>query len=610
MTALEYIAKALATNKVKDYYPEHRQVALDIYYMMNIHMQGIRPRYRNLRLYSDAANVSGNTKDGIFIDYQSGGVGRQKQWITPTGWQPKYQPYFENEILNRYPTMREERFHWQCSVYPKFPQSLFLQAIDEIRGAIFQESNYEYIFANENTELFCKSKNFDGLDIYDYITDIVTPAIVNDPNGAIVVYPNDFYKVNETEGMPQDEDTGLPEIEYVSSEQILYCSDDLLAWHEHKGAFVVDSEAYYFIPFDPKDKKYLTSEAVVLPHVLGVAPFRQLGGYKMYSKDLGHYYLSFFSGAIDWANVSVRQFLDAEAYAKDLIPIVQQIEVDCNVCHGSGSVPVLCEDGNTGCTSTCSTCNGNGTISRNLGDVISVNVQDVQNGTVPDYVRYLTANPEILKGADERFYTLYDRFMDALYLKYSLEAQSGVAKALDRSKMYMFLSSFSNNVFNVVTDLLTYIDSLLNNTAASGDFITVRRPTQFMLKTDSDLRTELRELTVAGVTDSSIKTVSDTIDTLSDDSPVSRYKIEVLSLYDPMRYKTDQQKTNLVIVAGAFTKEDLIRSARASNELDRIIHAYGGTWFLQASYETIKTMLDKAMQPYLDQLEQQPVLMP
>ena len=99
MTALEYIAKALATNKVKDYYPEHRQVALDIYYMMNIHMQGIRPRYRNLRLYSDAANVSGNVKDGIFIDYPTGGTGAGKgdrrgksaKWALSAGGQPSLQ---------------------------------------------------------------------------------------------------------------------------------------------------------------------------------------------------------------------------------------------------------------------------------------------------------------------------------------------------------------------------------------------------------------------------------------------------------------------------------------------------------------------------------------
>jgi hypothetical protein len=607
MTALEYITKAIATNKVKDFYPECRQVALDIYYLLNIHIQGIKPRYRNLRLYSDAANVTGG--GSTYIEFAGGvGASRQKQWITPTGWLPKYQPYFENEILNRYPTMREERFHWQCSVYPKFPQSLFLQAIDEIRGAIFQESNYDYEFANENTETYCKAKNFEGLDIYDYITDILTPAIVNDPNGFIVVYPDDFYEPKDEQAT--DEDAGLPELEYVCSEQVLFFNTDVLAWHESKGAFIVDSEAYYFIPFDAKEKKYKAGEAIVLPHTLGVAPFRQLGGYKMYSKDLGHYYLSYFSGAIDWANVAVRDYLDVQAAKKDLIPITQQIEIECNTCHGVGSVPTLCEDGSAGCSESCSSCNGRGTISRNLGDVITVDRQDVVDGKMPDYLRYISADVASLEAMSKEFDALYKRFQEALYLKFSDLAQSGIAKEMDREKLYKFLQSFSNNLFNCVTDVLVFIDGLLNNIEINYSNVSVKRPSQFKLKSDSDLRDELRQLQSAGADEIAVKTVSDSLTMLASETTVTEKKIETLSLYDPMRYKADQQKTNLVIVGGAFTKADLVRSARASNELDRIIHQYGNTWFLQASYETLRAMLDNAMQPYLEQLNNEPVLMP
>lgn len=596
MTALEYIAKALAPNRVKDYYPECRQVALDTLYLLSIHIQGIKPRYRNLRLYSDAATAVNGMLGNFITDT------RQKQWITPTGWQPKYQPYFENEILNRYPTMREERFHWQCSVYPKFAQSLFLQAIDEIRGAIFQEGNYGYMFANESTDIYCHEKSFEGLDIYDYVTDILTAAIVNDPNGFVVVYPDDFY---ETE-----EETGSPEIEYVCSEQVLYYSHDVLAWQEDKGAFVVDNEAYYFIPFDGKAKKYLTSEAVVLPHTLGVAPFRQLGGYKMHTKELGTYFLSYFSGAVDWANVAIRDYLDVQAAKKDLIPITQQIEIECNTCHGSGAVPVLCDDGATGCTASCNNCNGRGTISRNLGDVITVDRQDVVDGKMPDYLRYISADVASLTAMSAEFDALYKRFQEALYLKFSDLAQSGIAKEMDREKLYKFLQSFSNNLFNVVTDILIYIDALLNNTEANSSTVTVKRPSQFKLKSDSDLRTELKDLQTAGADELAVKSVSDTLTMIASESQITERKIEVLSLYDPMRYKTDAQKTNMVIVAGAFTKADLVRSARAANELERIIYKMGDAWFLQASYEAIKQMLDDAMQPYIEQLEQQPVLMP
>jgi len=596
MQASEYISKILATGKVKDHLPATRQAVLDLYYLLTIHLQGIKPRYKNLRLYSDA--YSGT--DNLYVE--TGGTRRNiGMWITPTGWQPKFQPYFENEILNRYPTMREERFHWQCSIYPKFPQSLFLQAIDEVRGAIFQDGNYDYLCANESTQTYIAQKQFSGLDFYDYVTDMLLFQVINDPNGYTAVIPNDFYEIEP------DEDAGQPELIYVCCEDIFYQSDDLLAFnYEGKGCMIIDEENYYFIPFDRKEKKYLLSQTIVLPHTLDAAPFRQHGGYRMHSKDTGCYYLSYFAGAVDWANIAVRDFLDVQAAKKDLIPITQQIDIECNTCHGVGSIPVLCEDGSAGCSQPCTYCNGRGAISRNMGDVITVDRQDIIDGKMPDYVRYISADVASLEAMSKEFEQLYKRFQEALYLRFSDLAQSGVAKEMDREKMYKFLQSFSTNIFNIVFDLLTYIDGLLNNTEANGELITIRRPSQFKLKTESDLRDELRQLQTAGVDELVIKSVSDTLTMVANESPVTEKVIQVLSLYDPLRYKTDQQKTNLTIVAGAYSKADLIRSARAANEIQRLIYKMGEDWFLAASYEQIAAALDTALEPYINEATQIP----
>lgn len=329
----------------------------------------------------------------------------------------------------------------------------------------------------------------------------------------------------------------------------------------------------------------------------------------MYSKDLGHYFLSFFSGAIDWANIAVRDFLDVQAAKKDLIPITQQIEIECNKCHGVGSIPVLCDDGSSGCTDKCGTCNGSGTISRNMGDVITVDRQDVVDGKMPDYIRYISADVASLNAMSAEFEGLYKRFQEALYLKFSDLSQSGIAKEMDREKLYKFLQSFSSNLFNVVYDVLTFVDGLINNTELVPEAISIKRPSQFKLKSSSDLQDELRQLQTAGADELAVKSVSDTLTLVSNESKTTERKIEVLSLYDPMRYKTDTQKTNMVIVGGAFTKEDLVRSVRASNELDNIIHKIGDARFLQMSYEAIKGMLDSAMTPYLNQLPSEPVLM-
>ncbi len=182
MTASEYISNVLSENEVKRHLPAARLHWLDTLYIASIHIQGIKPRYMNLRLYSDAGSLDA-MQDETIRRFNS-------SWITPVGWQPKYQPYFEQLILNRYPTVRPERYYWQCSIYPNFAQGLFLQAIDEIRGAIFQENNYDFTFTNESTADSITQKNFNGFDFYDWITNDLIIKVLNDPNGYHIVMPS------------------------------------------------------------------------------------------------------------------------------------------------------------------------------------------------------------------------------------------------------------------------------------------------------------------------------------------------------------------------------------------------------------------------------------
>lgn len=595
MTASEYISQVLGArskNEVKNHLPELKPYWLDTLYLANIHIQGIKPRYRNLRLYSDVSTYD------TFNKSRFGNV-----WITPTGWQAKYQPYFEQLILNRYPTVREERFNWQCSIYPNFAQSLFLQAIDEIRGAIFQDSNYEYDFANENTAAYIYEKRFSGLDFFDWTTNVLITNIITDPNGYTVTMP--AFWDDETEIV------GQPTCISVSSETVLFADKNLLIWQEKNDVFVVDSEAFYRIPYDRKTKEYRINDVSILPHTLEKAPFTINGGYAM-NTEFGMYYISFFNGAFDWANIAIRQFIDTEALNKDIIPITQMVQIECATCHGTGSVPTPCPDESSdmGCQSDCNKCSGKGHISRNMGDVISIQPEQVIDGKLPPYLQYISGDVANLEYSDKRFNQMYENFEKALYLKFIQEAQSGTAKALDRDKMYKFIAAFSDNIFDIITDCLVRIDGLLNNTKANIEAVAVRRPSQFILKSEADLRDELKALVTANAPGAAIKNVSDTLARLAAPGAATDKIIDVLSLYDPLRYKNDNQKTVLTNVAGAFTKSDLIRSVRCENELNRIIERKSLAWFLNASYEQVVTELDNSIQPYIDELPQMPVLMP
>jgi len=577
---------------VRKYYPANRNIAIDVLHIGSIHLRGIKPRYRNLRTYSDAS----------LLPFNGDLVNKTGNWITPTGWQAKYQPYFEQQILNRYPTVREERFHWQCSIYPSFAQSLFLQAIDEIRGAVFQENNFEYKFSSEGTAAYLYEKKFNGLDFYDWVTNSLCLHILGDPNGYIVTMPEFWDTETGT--------VGEPTCTYVSSEALMYADSALIVWQYGETCYIADDTAYYKIKYDKRKKKYDLNNVEVLPHTLQELPATICGGYEMHDSETGKYYLSYFSGAYDWANIAIRQFIDTEALNKDIIPITQMVQIECNACHGTGSVPVPCADDNMGgCTATCGTCNGEGIVKRNLGDVISIDPSQIIDGKLPQYLQYISGDVNNLRYADERFAEMYDRFREALYLKFIDEAQSGVAKSYDRDRLYKFLSNFTDNIFDVITDALVRIDALLNNTEANQESVTVRRPSHFVLKSEADMREELGELIKANAPATIVQAVADTLVITNAQSPVTEKKVKFLSLYDPLRYHSDQQKAYLVTVAGVFTRNDLIKSVRCENELNKLIDELSGEWFLAADNAQIASRIDAALQQYYQpEVEQMPLI--
>lgn len=583
MTALEYVQYIIASNSIVKEQPKTKRFWLDIFYMMTIHMQGIKPRYRNLRLTPDAGLYYEN--DGIAIAQTQG-------FITPTGWDKKYQPIFDLRILNRYPTVREERYYWQCSIYPSFAQGLFLQSIDEIRGAIFQDSNYSISTTSEATNEYLYSKSFDGLDFFDYITNILLPSMIADPNGIIAVVP-------DMDNVSLSGEVVKYELDYISSERIIYKHGKTVAYYcKGKTIAVLDENNFIFVRYDAKTKKYIVSDVDIVNNASEMSPFKTFGGYYMHHPEFGGYYLSFFNGAIEWANAMIRQYLDCEGMNKDMIPITQIVEVDCSQCHATGKIPIPCDDGSySGCTTTCPSCKGKAVISRNLGDVISVNQEQITDGKLPDYLRYITGNVDNLRYSDERFTDLYDKFLQALYLKFIETAQSGAAKEMDREKMYKFVQTVSDNLFDLITDLCVLLVAFIENKPADVSTAKIKRPASFGLKTEDELRDSLVKLNNANADPITIKSVSDALTVMEDDSPLTLKKIQVLSLFDPLRYKSDQSRA-ILSASGVVSKNDLIKNLRSVSELDRMIHEKTAAWFIDVEIDTILDELEKRVSPY------------
>jgi len=125
-----------------------------------------------------------------------------------------------------------------------------------------------------------------------------------------------------------------------------------------------------------------------------------------------------------------------------------------------------------------------------------------------------------------------------------------------------------------------------------------RRPSQFILKTDADLRAELAQVSQLGVDESIYSSVIDTLAAMTDDTPVGRKKQRLLSALDPMHYKTDAQRLSLV-QAGVYTGEELVASYRMAWAISQV--AREQVDFLVKSDEECARLIMAKVQPYVQE---------
>ena len=116
-----------------------------------------------------------------------------------------------------------------------------------------------------------------------------------------------------------------------------------------------------------------------------------------------------------------------------------------------------CRDGlildvETGNTASCSKCNGTGYIINRspYGVFIRAKSNPALDGNTnlsDPVVRFISPPVDIIKYSGEAWQDLLKKAEESLHLLHVVEAQSGVAKAIDREEQYSFLIKISNNIF-------------------------------------------------------------------------------------------------------------------------------------------------------------------
>lgn len=447
----------------------------DVYYSVSLHTKGARPS---------------------FVDAEGSTV------TPPNFFGEEYQNLFDRFLFARHPREPKATRNWRFSQYKPFTQAPFLQLIDIVIGAIFQDSQYTLTIPNAEDSAYITGNNFEGgdgvrYDLMSYFSRMLALQMFEDPNGYIVRIPARPYYETTTQRV---------EVRpfFVRSVDVIFPPDGddfIFKTADGKFAYWINRVAIFrFVKGQGADahKWVIEDGRGYYAHLFGYIPASKAGG--VWNSE--GFYNSFLFKAIPIADeyiasYSAEQMVDKEASH----PFIQQAAVDCPTCEGQGQVQKSnpcadCPGGVEYALATCPTCRGRKMLSYNPADRLEAPLADMEK----DLIKIISPPMEVNDYHRKKNQQLLMQILDALNLLKVEQAQSGVAKAIDQERLYAFISFISNHVFDnlifsTIRDIIGYRNVQSVNGRLMPNFyaFTLIKPSQFQIKTAADLLAELTE---------------------------------------------------------------------------------------------------------------------
>jgi len=385
----------------------------------------------------------------------------------------KRRPY-EDELILQY---RKDN-------YEPLTMSLFRKAIDSSHK-VFNQDNYSLSMSNDLTEYFSKKK-YNNLLVMDYLQSYVFINIFRDPNGFHFVYP--IFNENDSNAKPE---IGLI---YVSSDLIIENNIEYIAfWSDETkiSYWIADNESIYV--FNKTEKGDFIGSLFAM-HSLERIPAIINGGIWIESNKC---FDSFFSAAVGFANEFIKHYNDWQGLMVTCgHPIRSMKQTQCNDCMGKGY------HGNKEDKTTCNTCHGTCVTfaTSPYGVYYEKNANPALDGseikdTAP--ITYHSPPIEPLTNYQQAYEMMWKKTEESLNLEPVMEAQSGVAKAIDKENADSMDLEISNNFWRIVESFLLICEGYRNKQTFENPNII--KPTSFSTRSESDLIEEITKLENAKV---------------------------------------------------------------------------------------------------------------
>jgi hypothetical protein len=494
-------------------------------------------------------------------------------------------------------------------IYEPITKGSIQKAIDKLYR-IFQNANFS-IQVSDELNAYLSTVKFNENFFYSYIQKFVVPRMIEDPNGWIVWIPTG-------EGLTNPSVKVDVEPLIIGTEQIKYLDRYSITWLDYKeksrikksNKYVDEGLVYYTLTTEGfyrheqfgDDRKIQFSVTPVYMHNIGKVPGCVLGGDLTPEK----YFESYFSAFVPFANEAIRQYSDWQGVmTTSAFPYREEVG---ETCDAKGCRDGIIYDSENEEHDMCRRCNGTGRIvSRSPYGVFIREKGNAaftgESGSDP-LVRFISPPVDIIQYSGDAWQTLLKKAEDALHLNMIDEAQSGVAKIIDREDSFAQLTKISNNIFDeIIYKSLVYIESYRNVTNPQAPNII--KPISFSMKTEWDLMQEIVTLTDRNAPVSFlIETTKDLArKRFSGNKAVSRL-VEVLVSYDPIYTISAKDKISMM-QSGIIEKEDVLKSLHAYKALTTIV-AQNGTTILEEPLSDIFAMIDAYLAPMLrDEIDEE-----
>jgi len=505
-------------------------------------------------------------------------------------------------LTERRPNEDPEIKKYREMIYEPITKGSIQKAIDKLYR-IFQNANFS-IQVSDELNAYLSTVKFHENFFYSYIQKFVVPRMIEDPNAWLVWIPTG-------EGLTNPSVKVDVEPLIIGTDQIKYIDKNSITWIDYKekskikksNKMVDEGLVYYTLTTDAfykhvqygDDRKMQFEIIPIYVHNIGKVPGCVLGGDLTPEK----YFESYFSAFVPFANEAIRQYSDWQGVmTTSAFPYREEVG---ETCDAKGCRDGIIYDSENEEHDICRRCNGTGKIvSRSpFGVFIRERGNAAFSGesSTDPLIRFVTPPVDIIQYSGDAWQTLLKKAEDALHLTVIDEAQSGVAKIIDREDSFAQLTKISNNIFDeIIYKSLVYVEAYRN--VSNPQAPNIIKPISFSMKTEWDLMQEIINLTDRNAPVSFlIETTKDLArKRFSGNKAVSRL-VEVLVSYDPIYTISAKDKISM-LQSGIIEKEDVLKSLHAYKALTTIV-AQNGTAVLEEPISDIFARIDEFLAPMI-----------